>query len=97
MPYKFNPFTGTLDIVNTTGGGGGGNNFSVNEKPSGTINDSNVTFTLAHTPIVGTVSVYVNRLRLDLPTLVEYSITGTTITLVNPVGSGGSIIVDYQY
>lgn len=84
-----------VNITIASTGGGAGNSFSINEVPAGTIDDSNVTFTLANTPVAGTVAVYVNRLRLNLTS--DYSITDATITLINPVGTGGSIICDYQY
>jgi hypothetical protein len=68
-------------------------NFVFNEVPSGTINSSNVTFTLANTPTTGTVQVYVGGLRQKLTT--HYSISGSTITFVTAPATGTDIIVDY--
>jgi hypothetical protein len=68
IPYSL--LTGTPTIMTSA-------NFVYNETPSGTINGSNVTFTLANTPVSGKVSLYKNGLKLS-PS--EYSITGATIT-----------------
>jgi hypothetical protein len=70
-------------------------NFVYNEVPSGTINGSNVTFTLANTPTTGTVRLYINGLRMDAS---QYSITGATITYsVAPSNTGFSdkLLADY--
>lgn len=90
-----NNTTKQVDFTITSSGGGAGNNFSINEVPSGAINDSNLIFTTANLPVNATLAVYVNRLRLNLTS--DYSISTQTITLINAVGTGGSIIIDYQY
>ena len=74
-----------VDVV-----GGGGNTFVVNEVVSG----SGTSWTLANTPIVGTVALYANGQRLT-PT-VDYSITGAVITTVDS-WSAGTILADYQH
>jgi len=51
----------------------------INEIPTGTINGVNVTFTLANTPTTGKVMLYADGIALT-PT-VDYTISGTTITL----------------
>lgn len=53
--------------------------WSIQEVPTGARNGSNKTFTLAHTPI-GIVSVKFNG--LEYQDTVDYSNTGTTLTLV---------------
>jgi len=50
------------------------------ETPSGTINGSNTSFTLANTPVTGSVHLYKNG-QLLTPTT-DYSISGSTITMV---------------
>jgi hypothetical protein len=57
-------------------------NFVFDEVPSGTINGTNVTFTLAFTPATGSVRLYKNGQRLKLTT--DYTISGGTITYVVP-------------
>lgn len=66
--------------ANGSGGGLATTNFVFNETPSGTINGSNVTFTLANTPTSGKVTVYKNGV-LQAPTT-DYTISGGTITFV---------------
>lgn len=67
----------------------------VNETPSGTIDGVNVTFTLAATPVVGTVKVWLNGLLLKSTT--HYTISGSTITMLT--GSipetGDYLLADY--
>lgn len=54
---------------------------AVNETPSGTINGSNPTFTLAATPVAGSVRLYRNGLRLKAT--VNFTISGSTITMLS--------------
>lgn len=54
----------------------------VQETPSGTVNGSNVTFTLANTPgSVSTVTLTVDGLRLTQGSGKDYTISGATITM----------------
>lgn len=72
-----------ISIAGENGGGGGGNiNF---ETPTGTINDSNDTFTVANDPLY----LVVNGAQIFEGA--GYSYAGGTITLDNPVGTGGFI------
>ena len=66
-------------------------NFVDTETPTGTINASNVTFTLANTPIAGTVKVWVDGVRLSSA---DYSVSGTTLTL--GVAPSSQLVVDYR-
>lgn len=76
---------------------GGATTVVIGEIPSGTIDDSNITFTLAHSPAGSKVSLFINRLRMNPGAGADYTISTTTITLTNPVGTGGSIAADYQF
>jgi hypothetical protein len=69
-------------------------NFVTAEVPSGSINSSNTSFTLANTPVTGTVKVYRNGLRQIVGT--DYTISGTTITYLYAPTTGDSIVTDYQ-
>ena len=69
---------------------GGINNFAINEIVSG----SGTSFTLAHTPVSGTVAVYGQGQRL-YPTT-DYSILGANITTVNS-WVATQILSDYQF
>jgi hypothetical protein len=87
---------GTTPLVFTSLTGSGNltsGNFVTRETPSGTINGSNVSFTLAFTPTVGTETVYLNGLEQNLTT--DYTISGSTITYgVAPI-SGDILRVSY--
>jgi hypothetical protein len=71
-------------------------NFVTRETPSGTINGSNTTFTLANTPTSGTERVYLNGLLLDVGAGNDYTISGSTITMLTAPISGDKIRVNYQ-
>lgn len=64
------------------------------ETPSGSVNGSNVTFTLANTPVTGTEHVYLNGLLQDAAGE-DYSISGTTITMTVAPQTGDKIRVSY--
>lgn len=80
-------------VIYNTGGGLSSSNFVFNEVPSGTINGVNTTFTLANTPTAGTVVVFLRGLRMKLTT--DYTISGTTLTMINIPDTGDDLIVDY--
>lgn len=66
------------------------------EVPSGTVDSSNVTFTLAHTP------KYPAALHCSLDGLVQkqttdYSLSGSTITFVSAPVTGSTLYCDYVY
>lgn len=86
---------GTTPLVFTalTNSGLTSGNFVTRETPSGAINGSNTSFTLANTPTVGTETVYLNGLEQNVTT--DYTISGSTITyLVAPI-AGDIIRVSY--
>lgn len=74
---------------------GGGNTAVFGEIPSGTINGANVTFTLANTPVAGTVAVYLNGARQKVTD--DYTISGATITFVSAPLSGSNLLADYEH
>lgn len=65
------------------------------ETPSGAINGSNVTFTLANTPLTGTESVYLNGILQDAGGGNDYTISGVTITMLTAPISGDKLRVSY--
>lgn len=88
-------------VSNDLGGSAGGTTFTDAEVPSGSINgtdgtDGNATFTLAATPTAGSVHLYLNGLRLKLTT--DYTISGTTITILAPniPITGSTLLADYR-
>lgn len=69
--------------------------FIVNEAPAGTIDGVNVTFTLAFTPVVGTVQVRLNGLGQVVGAGNDYTISGAVITYLAAPKTGDSVLVDY--
>lgn len=78
---------GTIGFVLTTGGPAANpswaaaatpSTFVDAEIPTGTINGVNAAFTLANTPVVGSVHLYLNGLRMRPTT--DFTVAGTTIT-----------------
>ena len=68
--------------------------FFEDENPSGAINGSNVTFTLAQTPLENAaVELYQDGLKLEYTT--DYTISGTTITMVTAPVVGQSLRANY--
>jgi hypothetical protein len=70
-------------------------NFVDSEVPSGTINGTNVTFTLANTPTSGSLHLYLNGVR-QTPTS-DYSISTNTITMVAAPNTGDVLLADYRH
>jgi hypothetical protein len=68
--------------------------FVENEVPGGDVNSSNTIYTLANTPVAGSVAVYVNGLRFK--NIQDYTISGGTITMVQAPQTGDNIICDYR-
>lgn len=57
-------------------------NFVTRETPSGTLNSSNPTFTLANTPTPGTEEVFFNGALLEPGAGNDYTISGATLTML---------------
>lgn len=71
--------------------------WATNETPSGAINGSNVTFTLAHTPNpTNSLKLFLNGYQLVYG--VDFTLSGATITMVNITPkTGDTLIADYRY
>ncbi len=61
-----------------------------NEVPAGVINGVNINFTLAHTPLPGTLTVWVNGMRVT-----AFTNTGTALTFSTAPTT--SVLADYEY
>ncbi len=70
---------------------GGGTTLTV-ENPTGTVDDSNVTFTVTHQPLY----IVVNGAQYTVGTGTYTSYLAGTITLSSPVGVGGFITSFYN-
>lgn len=95
---------GTLDTTDITftqlptSAGYTNSNFVDNEAPSGTIDGSNDTFTLANNPTAGSVHLYYNGQRLKPGAGNDYTISSNTITWIRstmPI-AGDAILADYR-
>jgi len=94
--------TGTIDVTSVdfiqvpTTAGLSSANFIYSETPSGSVNGSNSTFTLANTPVIGTVQLYFNGIRLKAGAGNDYTISTTTITMGTAPVSGDVLLADYR-
>jgi hypothetical protein len=66
-----------------------------NEIPSGLINSLNTSYTIANTPVTGTVMVFLNGLLQAPGGGLDYTISGTTITFVKAPHTGSDLYVYY--
>jgi hypothetical protein len=67
----------------------------VDEVPVGNIDGENTTFTLANTPILTSLSVYLNGLKLQR--VQHYTITDNVIELADAPLDDDSVFVVYSY
>ena len=74
-----------------------GSYFVENEIPSGTVNGSNVTFTLTTTPNpTDSLVVKVNGQDLTIGASNDYTLSGATITLATSPTTGSNVLADYR-
>lgn len=73
--------------------------FVTSEVPSGTINGTNPTFTLANTPTSGSLQLYVDGVRMNPGGSNDYTISGGTITFQTGAipQTGDVILADYRH
>jgi hypothetical protein len=71
-------------------------NFVDKEIPSGSINGSNTTFTLADTPVAGSEHVYLNGVLQESGSGNDYTISGATITMLTAPLTGEKLRVSYR-
>lgn len=73
-----------------------GTYFVENGAPTGAIDGANTAFTLASNPSPdSSLRVYLNGARLKVTT--DYSLSGTTLTLVTAPPEGSILTVDYRF
>ena len=58
---------------------------------------TSTSYTLAHTPVSGSVKVYVNGNRSNVGASNDYTISGLTITFNRELASDEVVLVDYRY
>jgi hypothetical protein len=69
--------------------------FADNETPSGLVNSSNTVFTLAHTPVAGSLLLFRNGVLQVVGT--NYTLVGGTITFTSAPSTGNTIRGSYRY
>jgi len=74
-----------------------GASFAASETPSGTINGSNVTFTLAHTPVANSLQLFKNGQRQALGAGLDYTLATATVTYLTAPATGDQLIADYRF
>lgn len=88
--------TTAITVVQFTGTGYTTSNFVDKEVPTGSINGSNVTFTLANTPTTGSEGVYLNGALQQSGSGNDYTISGAVITMLAAPLTGEKILVSYR-
>ena len=89
--------TTAITFTNPIGVGGlTAASFVDKEIPSGAINGSNVTFTLANTPTAGSEHVYLNGVLQESGAGNDYTITGAVITYLSAPLTGEKVRVTYR-
>lgn len=71
-------------------------NFVTREVPSGAIDGSNATYTLANTPTSGSEEVFLNGQLLSVGAGADYTISTNTITMASAPLTGERILVNYR-
>jgi len=70
--------------------------FVVREVPTGLIDGSNTSYTLANTPVAGSEEIYLNGLLQNVGAGNDYTISSGTITFNSAPETGDIILVSYQ-
>jgi hypothetical protein len=70
-------------------------NFITRETPSGSVNGTNTSFSLANTPVSGSESVFLNGLLLEPGAGNDYTISTSTITFLTAPSTGDKVRVSY--
>src|SRR3990167_6686209 len=63
-----------------------------NETPSGAVNGSNTSFTLAAAPTAGTLQLYRNGIRLKEGASNDFTLSGSTITMNQAPEAGDALL-----
>jgi len=69
---------------------------TVNETPSGAIDGTNPTYTLAAAPNSGTLQLYHNGIRMTEGARNDFTLSSLTITMTFNPESGDTLLADYQ-
>lgn len=70
---------------------------AIRETPTGTVDGTNTSFTLAHTPVSGTETLFLNGLLQEPGAGNDYTISGATITYLAAPLVGDRLRATYRY
>jgi len=70
--------------------------FVTRETPTGSVNGTNTSFSLANTPVVGSEEVYLNGILQEPGAGNDYTISGSTITYLTAPVTGDKVRVNYR-
>jgi hypothetical protein len=79
------------------GSGSSGANTPHTEVPEGLINGSNVEFTLSHTPVSGSLNLYLNGVEQSESESGDFTMSGATITFNSAPLAGYTMEAQYLY
>lgn len=82
--------------IPTTASGLTNTNFVDQETPSGTVNGSNTAFSLANTPVAGSVHLYLNGVLQESGAGNDFTISGASITMATAPLSGEKLRASYR-
>lgn len=82
--------------IPTTASGLTNTNFVDQETPSGTVNGSNTAFSLANTPVAGSIHLYLNGVLQEAGAGNDYTISGASITMLTAPLSGEKLRASYR-
>lgn len=82
--------------IPTTASGLTASNFVDQETPSGTVNGSNTAFSLANTPVAGSVHLYLNGVLQESGAGNDFTISGASITMAVAPLSGEKLRASYR-
>jgi hypothetical protein len=85
-----------VTFIQTNAAGLTNSNFADKETPSGSLNGSNTTYTLANTPVSGSEHVYLNGVLQDVGAGNDYTISSATITMLTAPLASDKIRVSYR-
>lgn len=85
--------TGGVGPIGPSGAAGSTFNIVTGEKPTGAPSGLNTNYTMAQTPIAGTVAMYIAGLRIDPANIM---LSGAVITVTTALVTG-LVVVDYRY
>lgn len=96
-PSSGQVLTATSSTTATWQSPAGAPTFVTRETPTGLVNGSNTSYTLANTPIAGSEMLFLNGVLQDPGAGQDYTISGNTITYLTAPATGDKLRISYRY